>query len=276
MNTATLDKSRVFNPLTMDQLKESVPSAFTEHKSPITSSKYTYASTAQMLEDITKFGWLPHRAEQRRVKNPKLAGYQLHKIILRNPDLYIPGEGENQVEAFPEITLINSHDGLSALTFSSSLYRVACKNGLIIQSNNYGNIRLIHKGFSFEHLRDTVEKISETIPHLVSHVGEMQRRIMTPEEMKDFIDKALKVREKYSQGTPFSADFDEMNKALRPEDEGDNLWLLYNRTQEKILAGGFKNTANERQAKRIQFLDKVLWINKDLFALTQQYLPAQN
>ena len=62
----TLD--RKFNPLTKDELRALAPSIFTDHAAERTSERYSYTSTMNIVEDLEKFGWVPVRAIERKVK----------------------------------------------------------------------------------------------------------------------------------------------------------------------------------------------------------------
>ena len=58
------------------------------------------------------------------------------------------------------------------------------------------------------------------------------------------------------------------------QDEGNDLWLTFNRVQEAITQGGFKgalNGAKVRQVRKIRSFEKDLKINQDLFELALQY-----
>lgn len=270
----SLSLESAFQPLMEAELRNLAPSIYTDHAASRTTDQYSYTSTSKILEDLNSLGWFPVRAQERRVKKDSNKGFQRHVVYLRNKNFYIPGAEEGTTEAFPEICIINSHDGFNAFKFSTGLYRVACSNGLVIQSEKFGDFRLVHKGYSFSELERMLDEAVSQIPLLVKRVKIMQDRMMTADEIADFTKKAVKIREKYSYGTKFDASVEDVNQALRDEDKGDNLWKVYNRVQEKMLNGGFINTENNRKAKKIVYLDKILWLNKDLFELTEGYIAG--
>ena len=54
-------------PLTYDEIKKYAPSVFTTEPSQSVSQKYTFIPTLQMVEDMSKQGWLPYKAEQKKI-----------------------------------------------------------------------------------------------------------------------------------------------------------------------------------------------------------------
>lgn len=265
----SIDRSEAYKPLTIEQLRESASAIFTEEKAARTSSIYSKTSTIKIIEDLQVLGWQPIRAVQRKSKI--VQGYQKHCIWFRNESLMIlTGEGET-VEAYPEICLINSHDGLTAFHLSLSLFRVACSNGLVFQSDQFSNFRIIHKGYNFVELEKIVLAVVERAPAMIEAVEGMKGFLLNPNQVKSFVREALEIRQKYSQGVKIAANLSDMVEATRPEDAGSSLWVTYNKVQERLIKGGWLNTDNGRITKPITYLDKILWVNKDLFALTERY-----
>lgn len=270
MSNESITKENAFTPIEHTKLREIAPSIFTEDKASRTSQIYAKTSTIQIVQDLEKLGWFPTRAEQRRTKVLSAQGYQKHTIWFRNPDVMLLTENK-EVEAYPEICLINSHDGLTAFQLSLGLFRVACSNGLAFQSDNFANFRIIHKGYNFTELEKIVQTITERAPSMIEVIEQMKALILPDDVILNYIDEAVIIREKYSQGVQIDVIVSDFLVPRREEDQGKSLWKLYNLTQEKLLKGGFLNTENNRMTKMITYLDKILWVNKDLFELTERY-----
>lgn len=268
MNTEQSQIEKEFVALNQDQLRKVAPSIFTEEKASRTSDIYAKTSTIKIVEDLQSLGWIPVRAIERKAK--VLQGFQKHVIWFRNPNISVISEND-VIEAYPEICLINSHDGLTAFQLSLGIFRLVCQNGLSFQSDNLSNFRIVHKGYNFEELEKIVVSITERVPHMISIIEDMKSIHMSAEDIEMYVDQAVQIRERYSQGLKIDVNLRDFIEPKREEDKSGSIWHVYNLTQEKLLQGGFKNTENNRVLKKINYLDKILWINKDLFELTEQY-----
>ena len=63
----------------------------------------------------------------------------------------------------------------------------------------------------------------------------------------------------------------------RKEDDGDGLWEVFNRIQEKIINGKFeyKMGNKERKARPVKGFRQQVKLNQDLWELASQYSPAE-
>ena len=87
------------NSLTRTELLELVPSAFASQQSPKVSNKYTFISTATVLDDMERLGWEPFNASQRKSRKSQDAMFTKHMIRLRNGDVGKIGD------SIPEVVL---------------------------------------------------------------------------------------------------------------------------------------------------------------------------
>jgi hypothetical protein len=74
--------------------------------------------------------------------------------------------------------------------------------------------------------------------------------------------------------TPNAEELAEILKVRRPEDEGNSLWVVFNRIQESVVRGGqmFVDARGRmREQKAIRNLDKSLKMNQELWALAESY-----
>ena len=58
--------------------------------------------------------------------------------------------------------------------------------------------------------------------------------------------------------------------ADRTQDQGNDLWVVFNRVQEKLLGGSYK--AGKRKARSVKNFQKDIQINEQLFELAESYL----
>jgi hypothetical protein len=138
-----------------------------------------------------------------------------------------------------------------------------------------GSFVMRHLGYSFDELKQLVNKAVEALPGVVQKINTLSDRVMTAREQADFAKKALEVR--LGEEKVFT-DY-EVRQVLmsnRKEDDGNTLWKVFNRVQEHLVRGGFEvETADKkssRKVRKITNMQKDLELNQQLWALTEQYV----
>jgi hypothetical protein len=256
--------------LTMDEIKENAPSIFTTTSSPDTSEKYTHIPTSVVIEDMEKLGWRVVDAKQ--VKARKGVGFQKHLLVFRNNDVVINGADGDIV--FPQILLTNSHDGKNSFTFTAGLFRMVCENGLVVSTQEFENVKMRHMGYTFEELQERIKEMVERLPLTVESLNKMKQKQVEEKVAIKFAKKALTTRFTEDQIKVFKIDFKELIKPIRKEDEGSDLWSVFNVVQEKIITGDFTylSGGKERKARQIKNFNQDLKVNKELFEMALELL----
>lgn len=138
----------MLNTLTFDTLQRKAPSIFSENSAERTSTKYQHISTLKVIEGLMNEGFVPTWADQSQSRLVSKKAYAKHMIRFRRLDARA-----NEHQLFPEIVLINSHDGLSSYRLLAGVYRIVCSNGLVA-GHSYDEIRVRHQG---NIMRDVIE-----------------------------------------------------------------------------------------------------------------------
>ena len=194
-------------------------------------------------------------------------------ISFQNPDLII--KGKNGDDAFPRIIVTNSHDGLSSFQFRVGIYRLVCSNGLVVADEEFSAFSIKHKGYTFEELQGVVAQAVADLPNKIQVLNEMQVRMLTVEEQRQLAIDAMALRSTNPDAKYDEASIQEVLTATRKEDEGDSLWLVFNRIQESIINGGYSAAlrgAKVRKVKKIKSFEKDLKVNQDLFKLATAFI----
>lgn len=263
--------------LSKEQIKAVAPVVFaTEPTNKNVSEKYLHVNTETVIDDLAKLGWLPVTAMQRRTK-PRKDGTPTirskHMISFQNPELII--KGKNGDDAFPRIIVTNSHDGLSSFQFRVGIYRLVCSNGLVVADEEFSAFSIKHKGYTFEELQGVVAQAVADLPNKIQVLNKMQARMLTPEEQRQLAIDAMALRSSNPDAKYDEASIEEVLTATRKEDEGDSLWLVFNRVQESIINGGYSAAlrgAKIRKVKKIKSFEKDLKVNQDLFKLATAFI----
>lgn len=260
-------KTNVF--LTMEQIQEKAKSIFAEKGSSNTSEKYSHIPTNKIIEDMSKLGW--GVSDVKEVHARKNVGHQKHLVIFRNNDIIIDGVDGDTI--FPQILLTNSSDGKNAFTFRAGLFRLVCENGLIISTEDFADLKIRHFGYDFEELQKTITLIVEKLPLTVESMNKFKQTQLTDNQIKNFAKKAIEVRFSEEEVKRITIDYSEFIKPTRKEDEGNDLWSVFNRVQEKIMNGDFNYSysTKTRKARKIKNFNQDIALNSKLYALATEY-----
>jgi len=194
-------------------------------------------------------------------------------VAFQNPDIKITGSDGD--EAYPRILLTNSHDGMQSFRFSVGIFRLVCSNGLVVADEKFNDFRIKHKGYTFDELRDVVSQAVKDLPNKVEVMNQMRNRILSEEEKQKLAIDALLIRAGVKTLEYDRETIDEILEPKRKEDQGDDLWRVFNVVQEKIINGDFHAAlvgAKVRKVRKIKSFEKDIQVNKDLFKLASSLL----
>ena len=231
--------------LSKENMKSLAPSIFAEKPSSEVSKHYTHIPTTKVIDDMEMLGWKPIEAKEVKARKNSTRGFQKHLIVFRNDDVVINGEDGDTV--FPQILLTNSHDGKNAFQFQAGLYRLVCSNGLVIADTQFEAVKMRHMGYTFEDLQEKIKEMVEKLPLTVESMNKMKAQEMEEEQILQFAKDALNTRFKKEELNRIQIDLKELTTPVRKEDQGSDLWSVFNVVQEK-------------RAKKIGIVASVLYI----------------
>lgn len=262
-------------PMTNEQIARLAPSVFAGGAHESRSARYTYIPTVEVVDGMRAQGFQPVFAKQGNSRIEGKAAWTKHLIRFRH-------EGAGTVtkvgDTFPEVVLVNSHDGTSAYQLMAGLYRVRCMNGLYCSEATFGSVKVPHKGDvvgkviegSFEVLEDSKRGLQQadnwagiTLPH------EAQVALAESAHVLRFGDADG------NTSTPVKAE--QLLAVRRHDDRGSDLWRVANVLQENVIRGGL--TAMGRDAngqprrvttKAINGIDADVRLNKALATMAER------
>ena len=252
--------------ISKEQVKQVAPSVFTKTGSSNVSEKYSHIPTERVMDDMSALGW--NVVDAKEIKARKNQGFQKHMLIFANPEIVISGVDGDTV--FPRILLTNSHDGKNAFTFKAGLFRLVCSNGLVIADEQFGEMKIRHMGYDFEALQKLITDMVEKLPLTVESMNQFKNKQLSDEQKQKFALEALGLRFDTENKTFNVQDF---LTPTRKEDEGSDLWSVFNLVQEKLVNGMFdyRSASKTRKARRIKNFQQDVALNTDLYKLALQY-----
>lgn len=269
------------NALTLTDLRHMVPSAFAAEAHESRSARYTYIPTAEVIDGLMAQGFAPFRAVQSRSRIPGKSEFTKHMIRFRHASGLTAQQGEN----IPEVVLINSHDGTSAYKLLSGIFRVVCTNGLVVCSQNMGELSVPHKGNIVDRvIEGSFEIIGQSRKALAS-VETWGNLRLSAGEQNAFAEAAHTLRFADAEGevkTTITAA--QLLAPRRREDrgEGDNwnragsdLYRTMNVVQENVIKGGISAPYNPRATRRssmrgVKGIDQDVRLNRALWQLAER------
>jgi len=246
----------------IEEIKKVAPSVFTTEKAAHLTDKYVQTPTIKVVEDLMNLGWEVSKVQE--VKARKGVGFQKHLLVFRHPDIMI--KGANGDDAQPQILLTNSHDGKAAFNFRVGIFRFICSNGLVVSDADFENVSIRHMNYTFETLQAKVNEMINKLPGLVQKINLFKSTQLTEIQMQEFATKAAALRSKET------INIMDVLTAERVEDEGNDLWAVFNRVQEKIVGGSYVYGSKKRKARSIKNFQQDIKINEQLFELAELYL----
>ena len=238
------------------------------------SNHYSFVPTMNVVRDLQTMGWDCVDAKQVKARKKSTNGYQKHMLTFEHPKYKVEG-----VEEYPQLLLTNSHDGGNAFQLSAGIFRLVCSNGLVIKTEDYGTQRLIHKGYSFEAVQEMVEGFIATIDETMTRITAMKRTQLDKDQMTEFAKQAALLRftsKSYNEDNIDKVVYiDELLEATRKEDDGNAVWEVFNRVQERLVGGNYhyKGTKDKpRKARPIKNFKQNFEVNKKLSELAFAYV----
>lgn len=256
--------------LTEKEIKQKAPSVFTKNGLEGLSEKYTHIPTSRVILDMKKLGW--EVIDVKEIKARKRVGFQKHLLIFRNENITVESKDGDNV--FPQILLSNSHDGTSAFKFQAGIFRMVCENGLVVSTEQFGDISIRHMGYTFEELQSQIKEMVERLPSVIEVMNKMKSTPLNLSQKKKFAKKALLSRFSTDEIEGLKIDINDLISPTREEDKGDDIWSVFNVVQEKIIGGGFNyfNGSKIRKARTIKNFQQDIKVNSKLFETAVEFV----
>ena len=131
-----------------------------------------------------------------------------------------------------------------------------------------------HMGYTFEDLQVNIREMVARLPLTVESMNKMKEVEMGEKAALDFAKKALNTRFSDKELSRIKIDVQELLNPVRKEDEGKDLWSIFNVVQEKIIEGDFEYQAagKSRKAREIKNFKQDINVNEKLFDLALEYV----
>jgi len=216
-------------------------------------------------------GFLPFSAQQTSARTEEAQRYAKHMVRFRHGDFGL--DTSDNPGAF-EVCVINSMNGSTGLQVLPGIFRFICENGLII-GDQVASFRTRHIGSDV--ILDEVSKVVALAPRIAKRVGDMRNTPLSNVEQHEFAQEAIKLR--FPEKIAKTVEVRSLMMTRRDEDKGDDLWTVYNRVQEHLLAGGVSHAVvdgkrrSQNTTRALKDVTQVVRINQGLWNIAEAMLP---
>jgi hypothetical protein len=255
--------------LSNEEIKRLAPAAFTVERHPKRTDRYQPIDTMEVVQFMKEHGYFVAQAGQdkARLRDPN---FVRHKLVLMHEDV-LAGKTRDTV---PQIYLMNSHNGRTKFRMFAGFYRFVCENGLVV-GTDLARIEMAHTGDVKGEVKSSLEVLRDATDEATGRIDRWRATEMPRAKVLDFGKKALELR--FGEERAKGFDLDSLLKAKRNDDEGNHLWEVFNRVQEKLVTGGVEGlTANNRAvvSRGLGDINRTTVFNRDLWALADKYAKA--
>jgi len=217
--------------------------------------KEFYIPTIEVLGMLQKEGWIVKGVAEHREKNRKISK---NYVQLHHPDFELLNK-KGKSEAVASLTVTNSCSGNSPLTMDLGFFRQVCSNGAIMFDRQAKSTQIKHVEMNFRNLQPFIKDINAKADEVLEGFGLFQNQHLTIEQARKFAFDAARLKHRSEDITPQM--IENLLQVNRAEDEGDNLWSVFNRVQESLT-------------KDVNNFNLDIQLNKQLSSLTEQYVLA--
>ena len=248
-----------------EMIRQHAPAAFaTSPEEGRVSDRYTFLPTTQILEILQDEGWTAWRAQQVNARKWS-TDHAKHIIRLRHDDLNM--QKFDVGDSFPEMLLINAHNGLGGYILQGGIFRMICSNGMVISESDFGKIHIRHIGFEPQQVVNASRQLISKSSQIADKIGDWQTIQLSERAQQDFFADAARLRWE----SPSDDLIREVSSIRREADRGTDLWRTFNVAQENLMRGGFRNGTTNRMVRPISNIQKDVKINSELWDLASTY-----
>ena len=204
-------------------------------------------------QKLQKEGWLINGVDEKRDKKTRKITHNY--VQMMHPDFSVKNS-KGKDEAYSSITISNSCSGDQPLQMGLGAYRMVCSNGAIRFDEHAEHEKIKHTEVNYKDLDRFVHSLGNKAEKLITELNSWKQQNMTLEQMRNLAFNAARLR---FNETDENFNPDALLQVNRVEDEGNDVWTVFNRIQESLThdVSNFREDIN---------------LNKQIYSLVEQYI----
>ena len=227
-------------PIMLSDLQAAVPSIVATEAHHSRSDKYGFISTMDILLGLRDRFAITKAMQSRVRKDGTRQAFTKHMVRLRARN--VPGVQELG-GIFPELVLINSHDGSGSYQLYAGLFRLVCSNGMVICSEEYGRVKLRHNANAVGDVIDASYTVVNQANEAIERAGQWARIETTRDQQMALAEAVHELRFDPGSEAAKAIPAERLLAPRRMADNRNDLWHVVNRVQENAIKGGIAGRA---------------------------------
>lgn len=274
------------NHLSIEDIQRNAPAVFTTGHKDTLSSYYGEVDSKHVIEIMRDYGFGVSQAAQKKVRKSSELPFAEHLVAFSRPN---PVGFLNDTNALrPEIIMYNSRNGLSSLKLFAGAFRMICSNGMVAGEGM--DFRVRHTMKQVSDLEEAIVSAIRALPVIMDRIDNMRSKTISHETSLEFVKNAASLRWEWKKDEDLYQPMDNgtyatdltvdqlMHNQFRFEDTKNDLWTVFNRTQEKLIRGRVdvisvtdKNRYGKvRSSSAVRSIAENVRINRQLWDLAQE------
>jgi len=226
-------------------------------------SKPFMVESLDAIREFQRQGWnIAGALENRSKKSRKVDN---HFIKMEHPDFRILNK-KGQTEAVATMNIQNSCNGSKPMELDLGAYRLVCSNGAVAHTS-YSNAKVPHSEKGQYDLQEILCDLGIRTQGVLDEFNKLKDSNLTPKEAMSMATEAATLR----FGKDHNINVEQLLNVVRNEDEGNDVWMVFNRIQENLTQPHRIVDDNGRMMSGVIGASEDTRINKELFQLAHAY-----
>jgi hypothetical protein len=257
--------------ITEDEMRLFAPSIFAVDAHFSRSERFVPIPTIEMVRGLANNGWAPVMAGQSIARREDKQNYTKHMVRFRRTDRDLSTHG-----SVVELVLRNGNDGTSAYKLDAGVFRIACLNGLVAKSADYGSINVRHSGQAINKVIEGSYEVLQNAERVLAAPQDWSSIQLSRDEQMAFAGSAhlLRFERDEAGNASTGVTVEQLIQPRRFEDRLQDLWTTFNVVQENAVRGGLTarapDSSRRSTTREVRGVDQNVKLNMALWALTEQ------
>jgi hypothetical protein len=257
--------------ITEDEMRLFAPSIFAVDAHLSRSERFVPIPTIEMVRGLANNGWAPVMAGQSIARREDKQNYTKHMVRFRRTDRDLSTHG-----SVVELVLRNGNDGTSAYKLDAGVFRIACLNGLVAKSADYGSINVRHSGQAINKVIEGSYEVLQNAERVLAAPQDWSSIKLSRDEQMAFAGSAhlLRFERDEAGNASTGVTVEQLIQPRRFEDRLQDLWTTFNVVQENAVRGGLTarapDSSRRSTTREVRGVDQNVKLNMALWALTEQ------
>lgn len=212
-----------------------------------------HINTIDTIEKLQGEGWFLQAVTEQRGSSRKVESNQ---VRMYHPDLAMVKPNGDQ-EGTSNLYVSNSLM-MNNMELALGFYRLVCSNGAVAYTGDRYKIK------RHDDIEQHLNKIERDALEMIKDFDRLKEIELSSDVQKTLAAKALDIR--FGGMMARELDYRQLLKVNRPEDEGNNVWAVFNRIQEGIIKPNMLTTKNGTPLNGVYDPAQNVMINQKLHA----------